>query len=227
MPYQPPCVAQSSHDPRLGHTLEPVVVGRHTRAVPPDVPRSTVMTSRAVFFGGLALGVGLLALAAAQPAPPVGLWVVGGLLTAFFGSSVAVAVVFRLRHPTPEARAAGRAEILARRDAVRGDGGRGSLAHRATKDKAAVLRDGTPGTAVITFIADGGRGNEFRQLVYLELEVTVPGAPAYAVRTGEYLTAASTGTVTPGRELVVKVDPADPQRIAVDWEESLRLRRTR
>ncbi len=194
-----------------------------------DIPRSTVWKSRLVFFGGLLAGLGLLAAAAAQDEPPLGLWITGGLLTAFFGYCVGSAVVFRLRNPTPEARAAAREEVLARRDSFlassqQGAAGRGTLAYKATKTKADVLRTGVPGTAVITFIADGGRGNEFRQLVYLELDVSVDGAAPYQVRTGEFLTAASTGTVTPGRELVVKVDPADRQRVAVDWEESLRLR---
>ena len=197
--------------------------------VPSDVPMSTVWISRLVFFGGLAAGIALLAVAATMAEPPVALWAVGGVLTAFFGYHVATAVVFRLRNPTPEARAAARAELLARRDALRAEAekpgpGRGALAHRATKRKAAVLRDGVPGTAVITFIADGGRGNDFTQLVYLELDVRVGDAAPYPVRTGEYLTAASTGSVSPGRELVVKVLPTDPQQVAVDWEESLRLR---
>lgn len=198
--------------------------------VPSDVPQSTVWVNRVVFFGGLAIGLGLLAAAYASDEPPVALWVVGGLLTAFFGYNVATAVAFRLRNPTPEAREAARAQIVARRDALRGEQaesgpGRGTVAHRASKGKAAVLRDGAPGTAVITFIADGNRGNDSTHLVYLELDVSVGGPAPYPVRTGEYLTAASTGTVSPGRELVVKVDRADPQRVAVDWDQSLRLRR--
>jgi hypothetical protein len=35
----------------------------------------------------------------------------------------------------------------------------------------------------------------------------------------------SSGSIAPGWELVVKVDPKDPQRVAVDWERSLRLPR--
>lgn len=56
-------------------------------------------------------------------------------------------------------------------------------------------------------VADGHMKVGFAHLVYLELDVTVAGAPAYQVRTGELLTPAATGTSTPGRELVVKVDP--------------------
>ncbi len=59
--------------------------------------------------------------------------------------------------------------------------------------------------------------------MHLELDVTVPGSATYQVKTGEYLTAASTGSVAPGRRLRVNVLPDDPQRVAVDWERSLRL----
>ncbi|MFW6092083.1 MAG: hypothetical protein ACODAF_09370, partial [Actinomycetota bacterium] len=100
---------------------------------------------------------------------------------------------------------------------------RAGLAHRATKHKKAVLRSGTDATAVVTFLADGHRANEYRHLVYLELEVHPPDQTPYHVKTGEYLNAASAGSVAPGKELRVKVDPDDPQRVAVDWERSLRL----
>ena len=121
--------------------------------MPSDVPQSTVWISRLVFFGGLDVGIALLVVAALSDDPPVALWVVGGLLTAFFGYHVASAVVFRVRNPTPEARAAAREVIMARRDALlvesdQGRAGRGTLAHKATKYKAAVLHTGTPGTAV-------------------------------------------------------------------------------
>jgi hypothetical protein len=87
-----------------------------------------------------------------------------------------------------------------------------------------VLRDGADTSAVVTFVADGHRANEFRQLVYLELQVTPPGGgEPYEVRTGEFVNAASAGSLTPGRKLWVKVGPADPQRVAVDWDRSLRL----
>lgn len=68
----------------------------------------------------------------------------------------------------------------------------------------ATLRSGIDGTAVVRFLADGHRANEFTHLAYLELEVTVAGGLPYQVETGEYL------------------NPADPTRVAVDWERSLR-----
>ena len=62
----------------------------------------------------------------------------------------------------------------------------------------------------------------FSSPVLLDLDVTLGDAPAYRARTGEYLTRARCGSVAPGRRLIVKVHPDDPQRIAVDWWQSLR-----
>ncbi|HSL59643.1 MAG TPA: hypothetical protein VK866_17480 [Acidimicrobiales bacterium] len=179
---------------------------------------------RLVIVGGALVGAVLVAVAALVPDTPAWLWWVGLPLLVVDGTLVLIGLRFRLRHRTPEARADALAAVQARREVVARPADRSTLAHRATKHKKDVLRDGVDGTAVVQFLADGGRANEFRQLVYLELEVTVPGSPPYLVRTGEYLTAASSGTVQPGAELVVKVDPADGDRVAVDWEQSLRLR---
>ena len=94
------------------------------------------------------------------------------------------------------------------------------------REKRQILRAGAEATAVVTFLADAELSSEFPHLVYLELEVTPRFGSSYPVKTGEHLTPASVGTVAPGRELVVKVDPQDRERAAVDWGASLRLRRT-
>lgn len=53
---------------------------------------------------------------------------------------------------------------------------------------------------------------------------TGPGASPHARSFfARQATPAATGTLAPGRELVVKVDPEDPQRAAVNWERSLPL----
>jgi hypothetical protein len=183
-----------------------------------DVPRSTKWKVRVIAFGGLLAGLTFLAI------PPlvdwslvVPLWIFGLPLTGVFGYMIGYGLIFRLRHPDPAERAAARERVL--------DTGPGASPHarsffarQATKDKDRVLRSGVDGTAVVTFIADGHMKVGFAHLVYLELDVTVAGAPPCQVRTGELLTPAATGTLTPGRQLVVKVDPEDPQRVAVDWE---------
>jgi hypothetical protein len=177
---------------------------------------------RAIVVGGEAAGLALLVAAALADDPPLWWWIVGAVLAAAFGWLSVVTI--RLARLSPEERQRRVDALAARQQRLQEPMFRSTHAHKATKHKKQVLRDGLDGTAVVTFLADGQRGNEYHQLVYLELEVTLPGSAPYEVKTGEYLTAASSGSVSPGRELVVRVDPADPQRVAVDWERSLRLR---
>jgi hypothetical protein len=170
-------------------------------------------------------GAALVGAASTADDAPIGWWVFGGLGVLAGGWFVVSWAAFRLRYRTPQEREEAKARLIASAPVEYQRLERGKLAHQATKHKAAVLRSGVDGTAIVTFLADGHRGNEFEHLVYLELDVTVGGGSQYSVKTGEYLTAASAGSVAPGRELVVKVDPADRRRVAVDWERSLRLTR--
>ncbi|MGN9908710.1 hypothetical protein ACTMTJ_14300 [Phytohabitans sp. LJ34] len=178
---------------------------------------------RLVAWGGAVVGLVLVVAAVAVDDPPLWWWLVGVPLALVCGLWTAMWARFRLRHRTPEARRRALAELAAKQEAVAEPVERSRLAYRATKHKKAVLRSGGEATAVVRFLADGGRANQFRQLVYMELEVSRPGQESYVVKTGEFLTAASAGSVAPGRVLQVKVDERDPQRVAVDWERSLRL----
>ena len=68
-----------------------------------------------------------------------------------------------------------------------------------------------------------------RYLVYLELAVTVGADPPYAVCTGEYLTSRTKygwrlSSLWVGRELAVRVDPNNRERVAVDWTKSEQVR---
>jgi len=185
-------------------------------------PLAVKIVVRTILVLGFVLGLALLAAAVTSEAPPTWWWVAGVLSTLVGGSFVEEWLRFRLRYRTPEARR----EYLERflEGASQQEPGRARLAHQAIKHKKAVLRSGIDGTAVVTFLADGHRGNEVQHLLYLEFDVRIGDGAPYPVRTGEYLTAASSGTVCPGRELAVKVDPQNPQHVAVDWERSLRLR---
>jgi hypothetical protein len=178
---------------------------------------------RVVVYGAAVAGPALVVAALTAEDPP-GWWLPVGIPLAVAGGGLAsVWIFFRLRYPSAEQRDAYFERLDARRAEVGRPLDRSRLAHRATRHKKAVLRSGTDAAAVVVFLADGHRANEFKHLVYLELEVTRPGQEPYQVKTGEYLNAASAGSVSPGRQLRVKVDPADPQRVAVDWERSLRL----
>jgi hypothetical protein len=171
--------------------------------------------------GAAVLGIVLVVLGFTSDDPPA-LWWLGFPLAIVCAPLAVLGMRFRMRSPEERQRYVD--GLRARADAVESTAGRGKVARDATRHKKQVLKTGVDGTAIITFLADGNAGNEFRHLVYLELSVAVGGAPPYDVRTGEWLNAASTGSVAPGRELVVKVDPAVPTRVAVDWERSLRLR---
>lgn len=187
------------------------------------VPLSRRLKSAAIVFGGLFAGLALLAVPPVFGWRLIETWLFGVPLTAVFGYVVVVGVRFRLRYPTPEARAAAREAASGTgpgRDAgVR----RGYFANQATKYRDEVLAGGVDGTAVITFLADTQMRRGSRPLVYLELDVTVGLGAPYQARTGDHVGAAASGSMVPGRRLAVKVDPADPQRVTIDWERSLRL----
>jgi hypothetical protein len=185
--------------------------------------RISTWTLRVVVYGGAVAGLALV-VAALRSADPPGWWLPVGIPLAVIGGGLAsIWIGFRLRHRTAGARQQAFERMAARRVEVGRPLDRSRLAYRATRHKRAVLRSGVDATAVVTFLADGHRANEYRHLVYLELEVSRPGREPYPVQTGEFLNPASAGSVAPGRELRVKVDPDDPQRVAVDWERSLRL----
>ena len=177
---------------------------------------------RLVVSAGLLSGAALMLLPVLVDGVGYLPWIFGVPLVLVFGYILVGGVIFRLRHPDAEERARLRERLLDT-SPDRGDTlARRYLAGRAVRGKDRVLRSGTAGTALVTLVADGHQGNELQSLVYLELDVTVGDAAPYRVRTGEYLTAASAGSVAPGRSLAVRVDPTDPQRVAVDWDRSLR-----
>ena len=151
---------------------------------------------------------------------------------------------FRRTH-TPEERAALAAQLQVRKDRLQ-------FAVEATFYKRKVLRTGVEARAVITAVDDLGEDDdpieEVKPTRYLELAVTVGADPPYAVPTGEHLGWGWRTTrnpeiwqrleavglqpgdhraqhyVTVGRELVVRVDLTDRQRVAVDWKKSAQLR---
>ncbi len=194
----------------------------------PQPSKSEKRKARSVFAVLLLLGFSLVA------APfivgwrhVVVLWVFGIPLAGVTGYMLVYGIVFRFRYRTPEERVAYRERWLDRElgsesgaDTTR----RTFFAKQAAKGKDRLLRCGIGATAAVTYVADAhlGRGDDER-LVYLELDVTVGNKPVYQVCTGEFVSTVSSSLVTPGRRLPVKVDPSDPQLVAVDWERSYRL----
>ncbi len=190
-----------------------------------DMKPSTKWALRTLLVLFLIGGAALLVLAARTPDAPTSWWVLGGIGALLGGGFVFEFVRYRIRFPTPEAREAARQRFIAAHRPQIDLLERGRLARRAVREKAAILRDGEEATALVAFLTDAEQRESFPHLVYLELEITPRFGPTYTVKTGENLTPASIGAVAPGRELVVKVDPKDRSRVAVDWEASLRVRR--
>ena len=58
-------------------------------------------------------------------------------------------------------------------------------------------------------------------LAYLELDVSAHGATPRRVRTGNWVARGTLAALVPGTTLDVRVDPADPDRVAVDWARTL------
>ncbi len=90
----------------------------------------------------------------------------------------------------------------------------GDLADQAG-DQRRLLVDGIAGEAVIVAMGTPARGAQ-RFNLDLDLEVHVGGRDPYRVA-NQYIVPAS-APIGPGVSLPVRVDPDDPARIAIDWE---------
>jgi len=80
-----------------------------------------------------------------------------------------------------------------------------------------LLTTGTPGTATIKGLTDTGTLVNFNPQVVLDLEVTVDGKDAYTTQLTTAVPQMQIPLVQPGNTLGVRVDPADPSLIAIDW----------
>lgn len=81
-----------------------------------------------------------------------------------------------------------------------------------------LLATGIPGSAHITGATQTGMYLNEQPQVSLNLLVTIPNRPPYAATHKSFVPLILLGRLTSGAPLAVKVDPADPQRIVVDWQ---------
>ncbi len=195
----------------------PVAVDTRRRAIARYAARTFALI-------GFLAGVAVLAHTAGLSDPPTWLWWSGAALVLSCGFLTGAWVSLYFRYPDPVKRRAYVEEFRARQAAA-GTASEQKKADwwAATTRAKAVLRSGVDGTAVVMQVRDGDVASELQQLVHLELEVTVGDRPAYPASTGEFLNATSAGSVRVGAQLAVKVDPKDPQRVAVDWDRSLSM----
>ena len=83
-----------------------------------------------------------------------------------------------------------------------------------------ILTTGTAGTAQVVGVTQTGMYLNEQPQLDLQLMVTLPGRAPYPARHKSFVPLMLMGRVTSGQPLAVRVDPADPQKIVVDWQNS-------
>jgi hypothetical protein len=90
--------------------------------------------------------------------------------------------------------------------------------NRFRRGDQALLRSGIAGTATVLSMRDTGTTiNRVNAVVELGLLVALPGRAPYQARLETMIGRMNWGSVQPGTQLAVRVDPTDATRIAIDW----------
>lgn len=89
---------------------------------------------------------------------------------------------------------------------------------RAAAEAERIKAQGVAGTATILGMEQTGVTMNEQPQVRLRLQVSTQMHGAYEVTLKEWVPLMLLGTLTSGRPLPVKVDPADPQRVIIEWE---------
>jgi hypothetical protein len=80
-----------------------------------------------------------------------------------------------------------------------------------------LLTTGTPGTATIKALQETGVLVNFTPQVVLDLEIVLEGKDSYTAQLTTAIPQMQIPMVAPGNKVGVRVDPADPSAIAIDW----------
>lgn len=83
--------------------------------------------------------------------------------------------------------------------------------------QAQLLASGRPGSAVVREANDTGILVQGDAVVELRLDVTPEGGTPYEVRTAALVPAAARARAMPGTTVPVRIDPASPNEVVVDW----------
>jgi hypothetical protein len=93
----------------------------------------------------------------------------------------------------------------------------GLRARNSAADADRIASTGLAGTATITGLTQTGMSLNDQPQVEMELLVSIPGRAPYAATRKEFVPLILLGRLSSGLPLAVKVDPADPQRLVIDW----------
>lgn len=83
-----------------------------------------------------------------------------------------------------------------------------------------VLQTGVPAVATLTGIQETGVSMGTDLVPRLSFEVQLPGQAPYAATTTVRVPRLMTGSLQLGKRYAVKVDPSNPQKVAIDWQAS-------
>ena len=88
-----------------------------------------------------------------------------------------------------------------------------------------LLKDGLLGTGLVSAIKDTHitvKPVAFSEpVVEVAMQVTLPDRPPYPVTVQQRVPRLMVGTVVPGASLAVRVDPADAERVAIDFDHQM------
>jgi hypothetical protein len=80
-----------------------------------------------------------------------------------------------------------------------------------------ILTAGVAGTASITGVTQTGMYLNNQPQIRMELLVSLPGQAPYAAQHTEFVPLILLSRVSPGLSLPVRVNPADPSKVIIDW----------
>lgn len=80
-----------------------------------------------------------------------------------------------------------------------------------------VLQTGIAGQATITSLTQTGMTLNDQPRIKMDLLVQLPGREPYTAQHAEFVPLILLSRLTSGAPLAVRVDPADPQKVAIDW----------
>jgi len=96
----------------------------------------------------------------------------------------------------------------------------GLRARRGAAKADRIVSSGLPGTATVTALTQTGMALNEQPQIDMELLVSIPGRAPYPARRKEFVPLILLGRLSSGQPLPVRVDPADPQNVIVDWSAS-------
>lgn len=94
----------------------------------------------------------------------------------------------------------------------------GFVINRGASSTDQVLAAGVAGMATITGVTQTGMYLNEQPRIKMDLLVQLPGQAPYAAEHTEFVPLILLSRVQPGAMLPVKVDPAQPQKVVVDWQ---------